>query len=544
MVGRRRARRLQQPLLPEDWDRFAPLMENAIRRVPAVEDADIVQLVNGPEGFTPDNEFVLGESEVHGFFVAAGFCAHGIAGAGGVGRVMAEWILDGESSFDTWKMDIRRFGPAYRSRDHALARTVEVYSTYYDIHYPNEERQAGRPLRRSPAYGALADLGCAFGEKSGWERPNWFTPNEAAGDRSNRPRGWAGEHWSPAIEAEALACRDTVALFDETSFSKMEVVGPGAATFLDRVCANEIDRPVGQRHLHPAAATSGRHRVRPHRDPAGRRPLPARDRHRVRATTTSAGSTSSRTACPKATRCRGPGRHLGLGVLRPLGPGGPGPPPAPDHGRPWATRRSRTSRRSRCRSARCRCSRCGSPTSASSAGSSTARPSTAPRSGTGSGRQGRATAWWPAATGRSTRCGSRRATGCGASTSRPRTTPTRPASASRSGSTSPAASSAGTPWPTVKATGPARRLRCLRARRPARRAARLRAGAGRRRDRRPGHERRTRATGSAPSIAFAYLPADRADIGRPVEVEVFGEWIGAEVVKDPLYDPDGQRIRG
>jgi 4-methylaminobutanoate oxidase (formaldehyde-forming) len=232
-------------LLPEDWDRFSPLMENACRRVPAAETADVVSLVNGPEGFTPDNEFVLGESEVHGLFVAAGFCAHGIAGAGGVGRAMAEWLLDGRSSFDTWKMDIRRFGAAYRSRDYALARVVEVYSTYYDIHYPNEERTAGRPLRRSPAYPRLVELGCEFGEKSGWERPNWFRPNAALADEAARPRGWAGEHWSPAIAAEAIACRDRVVLFDETSFSKMEIVGPGAAAFLSGLCANEIDREVG-----------------------------------------------------------------------------------------------------------------------------------------------------------------------------------------------------------------------------------------------------------------------------------------------------------
>ena len=213
--------------------------------MPAVEHVEIVQLVNGPEGFTPDNEFVLGETEVHGLFVAAGFCAHGIAGAGGVGRAIAEWIVDGEPSFDTWKMDIRRFGAQYRSRDYALARAVEVYATYYDIHYPNEERMAGRPLRRSPAYDRLAVLGCSFGEKSSWERPNWFEPYAARGDEALRPRGWAGEHWSPAIGVEALACRDDVVLFDETSFSKMELAGSGAVAFLDRICANDMDRPVG-----------------------------------------------------------------------------------------------------------------------------------------------------------------------------------------------------------------------------------------------------------------------------------------------------------
>ncbi len=232
-------------LLPEDWDRFAPLMQNACMRVPAAETADVVSLVNGPEGFTPDNEFVLGESDVHGLFVAAGFCAHGIAGAGGIGRVIAEWIVDGRPSFDTWKMDIRRFGAQYRSRDYALARVVEVYSTYYDIHYPNEERTAGRPLRRSPAYPRLVELGCEFGEKSGWERPNWFDPNAVRGVAADRPQGWAGEHWSPAIGAEALACRDAVVIFDETSFSKIELSGAGVAPFLDYLCANDVSRPVG-----------------------------------------------------------------------------------------------------------------------------------------------------------------------------------------------------------------------------------------------------------------------------------------------------------
>ncbi len=232
-------------LLPEDWDRFAPLMANACRRVPAAEHADVVTLVNGPEGFTPDNEFVLGETRVHGLFVAAGFCAHGIAGAGGVGRAISEWILDGQPSFDCWKMDIRRFGSQYRSREFTLARAIEVYSTYYDIHYPNEERGAGRPLRRSPAYPRLVELGCAFGEKSGWERPNWFTPNAEYRHDARRPRGWAGEHWSTAIVAEAIATRDAVTLYDETSFSKLELSGSGAAEFLQRVCANDVDQPVG-----------------------------------------------------------------------------------------------------------------------------------------------------------------------------------------------------------------------------------------------------------------------------------------------------------
>ncbi|MDQ6712334.1 MAG: FAD-dependent oxidoreductase [Candidatus Dormibacteraeota bacterium] len=232
-------------LLPEDWSRFEPLSQNAIKRVPALEHGDVIKLINGPEAFTPDNEFVLGESSVRGLYVAAGFCAHGIAGAGGMGQAMAEWIVDGEPSLDLWKMDLRRFGDAYRNRGYALARTVEVYSTYYDIHYPNEERQAGRPLRLSPTYPRLTELGACFGEKSGWERPNWFDPNAASMDGLKRPAGWAGHHWSAAIPAEHRATRERAGLFDETSFAKVEVSGRGALAFLQRLCDNEMDRPLG-----------------------------------------------------------------------------------------------------------------------------------------------------------------------------------------------------------------------------------------------------------------------------------------------------------
>ena len=232
-------------LLAPDMERFQPIMEGAIRRVPAMADARVSRVINGPEAFTPDNEYILGESEVGGFWVAAGFSAHGIAGAAGIGRQMATWIADGQPELDLWKMDIRRFGPAYRSPGHTLARSIENYATYYDIHYPNEERQSGRPLRTSPTYELLTELGAAFGEKSGWERPNWFETNAAAGDETLRPRGWAGMHWSPAIGAEALATRTTAGLFDESSFAKLEVGGPGATAFLGTMCANDIDRAVG-----------------------------------------------------------------------------------------------------------------------------------------------------------------------------------------------------------------------------------------------------------------------------------------------------------
>jgi 4-methylaminobutanoate oxidase (formaldehyde-forming) len=233
-------------LLAPDWPRFEEISRGAVRRVPSMAEAGVVRLLNGPEAFSPDNEFILGESEVRGLFVAAGLSAHGIAGAGGLGRQVAQWIVEGEPELDLWQMDIRRFGAHYRSQPYALARAHEVYATYYDIHYPNEERRAGRPLRLSPTYARLVELGCAFGEKSGWERPNWFEANASAGDPGLRPRGWAGVHWSPAIEAESLATRNAAALFDETSFAKIEVSGPGAADFLQRLCDNDVARAVGR----------------------------------------------------------------------------------------------------------------------------------------------------------------------------------------------------------------------------------------------------------------------------------------------------------
>ena len=167
-------------------------------------DTGIASMINGPEAFTPDNEFCLGETEVAGFFVAAGFCAHGIAGAGGIGRVHG-------------RLDPRRrpgHGPVahgraplrprhYRSPGYTLARTVENYESYYDIRYPAAERTSGRPLRTSPAYPWHAAHGAVFGEKAGWERVNHYSD---AGSEELRPRGWAGRHWSPCVEPEHERC--------------------------------------------------------------------------------------------------------------------------------------------------------------------------------------------------------------------------------------------------------------------------------------------------------------------------------------------------
>jgi glycine cleavage system aminomethyltransferase T/glycine/D-amino acid oxidase-like deaminating enzyme len=233
-------------LLPEEWERLEEVYANSVVRVPAMADVEIRRVVNGPEGFTPDNEFCLGPTDVRGFWVAAGFCAHGIAGAGGMGRVVADWVLDGEPGMDLWEMDVRRFGRQYRSPSYTRARVVESYETYYDIKYPGYERQAGRPLRVSPAYASHVAADAAFGEKSGWERVNYYRSNEDGGDASRRPVGWAGRLWSPAIEAEHRATREAAGLFDESSFAKTEVSGPGAAAALERLCDNRVARGVGR----------------------------------------------------------------------------------------------------------------------------------------------------------------------------------------------------------------------------------------------------------------------------------------------------------
>ncbi|MBI3913602.1 MAG: FAD-dependent oxidoreductase, partial [Chloroflexi bacterium] len=259
-------------LLPPDWDRFDELMQNLIQRTPIIEQAEVNMLLNGSEGFTPDAEFLLGPTTVKGFWVAAAFCAHGLASAGGIGKAMAEWIIEGHPEWNLWRLDLRRFGSNYSSQAYTLARTVETYAKYYDIHYPYEERESARNLRLSPAYARLSALGAAFGEKSGWERPNWFVSNEKlevgnwklesppTRPTSNlqsptsraqlpitnyRPRGWMEKHFSTAIEVEHLGTRLHAGLFDETSFSKFEIRGKDALRALQYLCDNDIDKPIG-----------------------------------------------------------------------------------------------------------------------------------------------------------------------------------------------------------------------------------------------------------------------------------------------------------
>jgi 4-methylaminobutanoate oxidase (formaldehyde-forming) len=244
-------------LLSEDWERFEEIAVNAAKRLPVMADVGLKTFINGPEAFTPDNEFCLGETAVAGFFVAAGFCAHGIAGAGGIGKVMAEWVLEGEPGLDLWHMDISRFGDAYRSPSYTVKRTLESYQRYYDISFPDRERESGRPLRTSPAYRSHREHGASFGEKAGWERVNFYDTNTALGDQTLRPDGWAGRGWSAATGAEHHATRTAAGLFDETSFAKLSVTGPEAAVFLNRVCDNDVARDVGDITYTQALNTRG-----------------------------------------------------------------------------------------------------------------------------------------------------------------------------------------------------------------------------------------------------------------------------------------------
>ncbi|MCB2029818.1 MAG: FAD-dependent oxidoreductase, partial [Rhodoferax sp.] len=224
-----------------DWDQFEPLMTNAIHRTPCLETAEIKMLLNGPESFTPDGNFILGEApELRNYFVCAGFNSAGIANSGGAGRLIAEWIIQGEPSTDLWDVDIRRFAAFTGNRKALFERTAETLGLHYAMRWPRQELETARPLRTSPLYDALATKGAEFGSKNGWERANYFRPDGAAA-----PMHTLGKpHWLPWVIAEQRATREAVAIYDQSSFSKLELKGHEALAVLQRLCANDIDVPV------------------------------------------------------------------------------------------------------------------------------------------------------------------------------------------------------------------------------------------------------------------------------------------------------------
>ncbi len=230
-------------LLGSNFDHFEQLMELALGRVPALQKAGIKSLINGPESFTPDGNFILGEApEVANFFVGAGFNAFGIASGGGAGKVLAEWVAGGQAPYDLWPVDIRRFGRNHRDMEWVRKRTLEAYGKHYTIAWPHEEHKSGRPLRRSPLYDRLKSQGACFGEKQGWERPNWFAQGSEKPEDSHT---FGRPNWFDAVKREHLATRESVGVFDQTSFSKFMLTGPDAESALSWICANDVAKPVG-----------------------------------------------------------------------------------------------------------------------------------------------------------------------------------------------------------------------------------------------------------------------------------------------------------
>jgi 4-methylaminobutanoate oxidase (formaldehyde-forming) len=232
-----------QELIAPNFEHFEPISQLALKRTPILGTVGVKKLINGPEAFTPDGTFIMGQSpEVENFYVAAGFNAHGIAAGGGAGKMMAEWIIHGEPSLDLWAVDIRRFGPHHRSLKYVVERTSELYGKHYTMVWPHEEDHVARGIRKSPLYGKLKEQGAVFGAKFGWERANWFAPK---GVEPVDTLTFGRANWFEHVGNEHKGIREKVAIIDQTSFNKFEVRGPGALKFLNWLAAANIDKPVG-----------------------------------------------------------------------------------------------------------------------------------------------------------------------------------------------------------------------------------------------------------------------------------------------------------
>lgn len=230
-------------LLESNFDHFEQLVELALPRVPALQTAGIKQLINGPESFTPDGNFILGEApEMANVFIGAGFNAFGIASGGGAGMALAEWVANGAPPYDMWPVDIRRFGRPHGDEDWVRTRTLEAYGKHYTMAWPSEEHDSGRPCRRSPLYDTLLASGAVFGEKLGWERPNWFAQD---GEEARDIYTFDRPNWHAPVAREHKAAREAAVLFDQTSFAKFILKGPDAESALNWIAANRVDKPVG-----------------------------------------------------------------------------------------------------------------------------------------------------------------------------------------------------------------------------------------------------------------------------------------------------------
>jgi 4-methylaminobutanoate oxidase (formaldehyde-forming) len=230
-------------LLPDNWDAFQILMENALHRVPAMETARIKQFYNGPESFTADNNFILGPAPgLANVYVGCGFNSMGIASSGGAGKALAEWIVQGEPTMDLWPVDIRRFARFNGNETWLPDRIKEVLGMHYKMPWPNRELESARPFRRSPLYAHLHAANASFGSKMGWERANFFAPSPA---ETTIDYGWGHQNWHPWVAAEHQACRERVAVFDMSSFAKLAIKGPDACELLQRLAANLVPQSPG-----------------------------------------------------------------------------------------------------------------------------------------------------------------------------------------------------------------------------------------------------------------------------------------------------------
>lgn len=230
--------------LPEDFDHFAPILEMAVNRMPMLETAGIHTFFNGPESFTPDDRYYLGEApELKGYWVAAGYNSIGIVSSGGAGMALAQWMNDGEPPFDLWEVDIRRAQPFQKNRSYLKERVSETLGLLYADHFPYRQMATARGVRRSPIHEHLKARGAVFGEVAGWERPNWFARD---GQEREYRYSWRRQNWFENQREEHLAVRNGVGLFDMTSFGKIRVEGRDALAFLQRLCANEMNVDPGR----------------------------------------------------------------------------------------------------------------------------------------------------------------------------------------------------------------------------------------------------------------------------------------------------------
>ncbi|BBD35942.1 FAD-dependent oxidoreductase [Aminobacter sp. Y103A] len=231
-------------LFDDDFDHFEQHMVQAIERVPGLADVGVKQMINGPESFTPDGNFILGVApECSNMFVGAGFNAFGIASGGGAGWVLAQWVVDGEAPLDLWVVDISRFSGLHRDRQWVSDRTLEAYGKHYTIGYPHEEYASGRPYIVSPLYERLKKHRAVFGSKLGWERPNWFAPD---GVEPKDVYAMGRQNWFEPVGDEHRHVRQAVGVFDQSSFAKYEMTGKDAQKALDFICANDVAKPVGR----------------------------------------------------------------------------------------------------------------------------------------------------------------------------------------------------------------------------------------------------------------------------------------------------------